>query len=242
MLQFALQSLLLSLSGPAKSAGVISPETYNSTRKIFPVLFSCPNLEYQFWDFDLQQFKWSPLHNQLQCISCESMTRTLLRKTEYLFQAYCLLCSMYRSLPPWKFPYWEQSHRASPARQPAEQESCPILLLVLTFLLGTNTKLRSCNNRGSELIMSCPCLGLSFSMVVKILRTIKTTEDGSPEEATEAVHLLCDLGLAIARILFNEHCKGKETDVTKLPGGCCLPQAFFRAASHKRRGETYLSL
>ena len=80
--------------------------------------------------------------------------------------------------------------------------------------------------------------GLSLAMIVKILRTMKTTEDGSPEEATAAVHLMCDLGLAVARLLFRDHCKGNEAEIPKVPGGCCLPQSFFRAISHRRTGKT----
>ena len=78
--------------------------------------------------------------------------------------------------------------------------------------------------------------GLSFSMIVKVLRTVKTTEDGSPEDATESVYLLCDLGLALARLLFKDHCKGNEAETGKIPGGCCLPQSFFRAVGHRRTG------
>lgn len=81
-----------------------------------------------------------------------------------------------------------------------------------------------------------------FSTIVKILRTIKTTEDGSPEEATEAVYLMCDLGLAVARLLFKDLCKGQEADVAKLSGGCSLPQSFFRAVMHKRTGVPQISL
>ena len=73
-------------------------------------------------------------------------------------------------------------------------------------------------------------------MIVKVLRTVKTTEDGSPEDATEAVYLLCDLGLALARLLFKDHCKSVETETRKIPGGCCLPQSFFRAVAHRRTG------
>ena len=77
-------------------------------------------------------------------------------------------------------------------------------------------------------------------MIVKILRTVKTTEDGSPEDATEGVYLLCDLGLALARLLFRDQCKGNEAETSKIAGGCCLPQSFFRAVAHRRAGYLLL--
>jgi hypothetical protein len=77
----------------------------------------------------------------------------------------------------------------------------------------------------------------SFSKVVKILRTIKSTEDATPEDATTTIYMLCDLGKEVARKIFSDHCGGKESEVARITGGCCLPQSLFRARSQRKPGE-----
>ena len=66
---------------------------------------------------------------------------------------------------------------------------------------------------------------------------MKTTEDSSPVEATQEVYLMCDLGLALVRLLLKTCCGGEEALAPKIPGGCCMPQSFFKAAVHRRIGD-----
>lgn len=77
--------------------------------------------------------------------------------------------------------------------------------------------------------------------MIKLLRTIKTTEDASTEPVTSHVHLMCDVALALAKQLLKLVVKEDEVTIPKVPGGVPLPQQLFRSVPERRRGISQLS-
>lgn len=73
-------------------------------------------------------------------------------------------------------------------------------------------------------------------MIVKLLRTIKTTEDATADPQTERIYIMCDLGLSVARTLLEGHFKENTPEVVKFPGGCPLPVSLFASQAGKRTG------
>ena len=86
---------------------------------------------------------------------------------------------------------------------------------------------------------ACPSgAAASFSLIVKLLRTVKIMDDVTPEPVTSLVHLMCDLGLGVARALFNQHFGGGHAEAPKFREGVPLPQQFFRPLPEKPTGGT----
>ena len=63
--------------------------------------------------------------------------------------------------------------------------------------------------------------------IVKMLRTLKATEDATAEPASQSIYLLCDMALAVAAAIMNVHSPG-ATAVGKYPGSVVFPKGFFR--------------
>ena len=61
-------------------------------------------------------------------------------------------------------------------------------------------------------------------------------DDATPEPVTPLVHLMCDLGLGVARALFNERFGGDRAEAPKFREGVPLPQQFFRPLPEKPTG------
>ena len=62
---------------------------------------------------------------------------------------------------------------------------------------------------------------------MKVLRTLKATEDATSEPATHNMYLLCDTALALAKAIVEVHSPGTAT-TGKYPGSIPLPKTFFR--------------
>ena len=62
---------------------------------------------------------------------------------------------------------------------------------------------------------------------MKVLRTLKATEDATSEPATQNMYLLCDTALAVATAIVDLHSPGTAT-AGKYPGSIPLPKTFFR--------------
>ena len=77
----------------------------------------------------------------------------------------------------------------------------------------------------------------SYALILKLLRTIKATEDASLEPLTEHVHLMCDLGLILAKQLVKLVIKDEAVTMPKVGGGVPLPRHLFRPFSKHRPGE-----
>lgn len=78
---------------------------------------------------------------------------------------------------------------------------------------------------------------MSYAMIVKLLRTIKNTEDASPDPLTEHVHLMCDISLVLAKSLIKHVTREDQLTLPKVPGGVPLPQQFFKSVSDRRQGK-----
>ena len=63
--------------------------------------------------------------------------------------------------------------------------------------------------------------------ILKVLRTLKATEDATSEPATQNIYLLCDNALAVATAIVDVHSPGTAT-TAKYPGSIPLPKTFFR--------------
>jgi hypothetical protein len=73
----------------------------------------------------------------------------------------------------------------------------------------------------------CSSTGSTLPAIIKVLRTIKLTEDATAEPATQNMYLLCDMALALARAIEERHCPGSPPP-GRFPGSVPLPKAFFR--------------
>lgn len=62
---------------------------------------------------------------------------------------------------------------------------------------------------------------------MKVLRTLKATEDATSEPATQNVYLLCDIALKLGNAIVDAHSPGTAT-AGKYPGSIPLPMTFFR--------------
>ena len=62
---------------------------------------------------------------------------------------------------------------------------------------------------------------------MKVLRTLKATEDATSEPATQNIYLLCDTALAVAKAIVDVHSPGTAS-TGKYPGSVPLPKTFFR--------------
>ncbi|KAK9820961.1 hypothetical protein WJX81_007677 [Elliptochloris bilobata] len=71
-------------------------------------------------------------------------------------------------------------------------------------------------------------------VVAKVLRTLKHTEDATPEPATAQLHVLCDMALALAQALVAKHAPDTPPP-GKVPGVVPLPTAFYRQAPNPVR-------
>ena len=72
-----------------------------------------------------------------------------------------------------------------------------------------------------------PPVGAVLPAIVKVLRTLKATEDATSEPATQNMYLLCDTALALATAIVDVHSPGTAT-AGKYPGSIPLPKTFFR--------------
>ena len=75
--------------------------------------------------------------------------------------------------------------------------------------------------------------GAMLPAIVKMLRTLKATEDATAEPATQSIYLLCDMALAIAAAIMDAHSPGATT-VAKHPGSVVFPKGFFRLLGSSR--------
>ncbi|KAK9811630.1 hypothetical protein WJX72_007291 [[Myrmecia] bisecta] len=65
--------------------------------------------------------------------------------------------------------------------------------------------------------------------ILRILRTLKNTEDISPEPQSESIYLLCDVGLALAPAILEQQGRANPQALTdKFPGTVPLPTSFYR--------------
>ena len=69
--------------------------------------------------------------------------------------------------------------------------------------------------------------GTVLPAIVKVLRTLKATEDATSEPATLNMYLLCDTALALANAIVDVCSPGTAT-TGKYPGSIPLPKTFFR--------------
>ena len=73
--------------------------------------------------------------------------------------------------------------------------------------------------------------------IVKVLRTLKATEDATSEPATQSIYLLCDTALALASAIVEAHSPGTAS-AGKYPGSVPLPKTFFRQLDRSQlKGE-----
>ena len=73
--------------------------------------------------------------------------------------------------------------------------------------------------------------------IVKVLRTLKATEDATSEPATLCIYLLCDTALALASAIVELHSPGTAS-AGKYPGSVPLPKTFFRQLDRSQlKGE-----
>lgn len=70
--------------------------------------------------------------------------------------------------------------------------------------------------------------------IVKVLRTLKATEDATSEPATQSIYLLCDAALAVAHAVVDAHAPGTAATVGKFPGSVPLPKTFFRQLDRRQ--------
>ena len=59
--------------------------------------------------------------------------------------------------------------------------------------------------------------GAVLPAIVKVLRTLKATEDATSEPATQNIYLLCDTALAVAKAIVDVHSPGTAS-TGKYPG------------------------
>ena len=72
---------------------------------------------------------------------------------------------------------------------------------------------------------------------MKVLRTLKATEDATSEPATQCIYLLCDTALALASAIVEAHSPGTAS-AGKYPGSVPLPKTFFRQLDRSQlKGE-----
>lgn len=72
---------------------------------------------------------------------------------------------------------------------------------------------------------------------MKVLRTLKATEDATSEPATQCIYLLCDTALALASAIVEVHSPGTAS-AGKYPGSVPLPKTFFRQLDRSQlKGE-----
>ena len=72
--------------------------------------------------------------------------------------------------------------------------------------------------------------------VIKILRTIKNTEDATEEPATPNLYFVADLALAVTEEFARKRLPGADSNA-KVPGVVSMPKQFFRAAHRSSEGE-----
>ena len=70
--------------------------------------------------------------------------------------------------------------------------------------------------------------GTMLPAISKVLRTLKHTEDATAEPATQNCHLLCDVGMALARAIVEQHSPAGAGQFDKFPGTVPLPRYLFR--------------
>lgn len=73
-----------------------------------------------------------------------------------------------------------------------------------------------------------PAAGASLPAISKVLRTLKHTEDATAEPATEAMYLLCDAALVLARDIVDRRAPGASDRLARYPGHVPLPRYLFR--------------
>lgn len=83
--------------------------------------------------------------------------------------------------------------------------------------------------------MFAPRAEAALPVVAKVLRTLKHTEDATPEPAAAHLHALCDMGLALAAALVAKHAPAAAPP-GKVPGAVPLPSAFYRQTPNPGAG------
>ena len=89
------------------------------------------------------------------------------------------------------------------------------------------------------------CAGATLPAIAKVLRVLKHTEDATAEPATQNCHLLCDMGMALARAIVAQHSPaGASSEVGQFPGNVLLPRYLFRQLDTQllRRGAPALTV
>ena len=94
-------------------------------------------------------------------------------------------------------------------------------------VLTVHVRLHSSFQRPWQAVDTCHRAGATLPALMKILQYIKRTEDCTACPATPALHLLCDMGLAVAPEvvrLLDAHADLEQV----FPGNVPLPSALFR--------------
>jgi hypothetical protein len=77
--------------------------------------------------------------------------------------------------------------------------------------------------------------GAVLPAILRIMRTIKGTEDVTDVPATDNVYILADISMAIAEAIVKRQAP-EAPPPAKFPGLCPLPKSFYRALDTKTHG------